>query len=138
MIHCPLLAARPHDINHLAVLVADFCGIAPADKGFIKLALQQQLAQEQGVSVVTPRKKNMQTSLSPTQLVKACARWRKLVETVDSHLTERLAVNRIRVHDLWHFQHRLIRKVLAHTVVVFLNLTLGRQPLDLDGLVASR
>ena len=137
IIHFPLLAARPHDINHLAELVADFCGIAPADKGFIKLALQQQLAQEQGVSVVTPRKKNMQTSLYPTQLVQACARWRKLVETVGSHLTERFAVNRIRVHDLWHFQHRLIRKVLAHTIAVFLNLTLGRQPLDLDGLVAS-
>jgi hypothetical protein len=30
-----------------------------------------------------------------------------------------------------------MRKVLAHTVAVFLNLTLGRQPLDLDGLVAS-
>jgi len=29
----------------------------------------------------------------------------------------------------------LIRKVLAHTVVVFLNLQLGRPPLDLDGLV---
>lgn len=38
-------------------------------------------------------------------------------------------------HDLWHFQHRLIRKVLAHTVGVFLNLQLGRQPLDLDGLL---
>jgi hypothetical protein len=46
-IHFPLLAARPHDIHHLEALVADFCGIAPADKGLIKLALQQQLAQEQ-------------------------------------------------------------------------------------------
>ena len=52
-----------------------------------------------------------------------------------SHLTERFAVARIRVHDLWHFHHRLIRKVLAHTVGVFLNLQLGRPPLDLDGLV---
>ena len=136
--HFPLLEARPHDINHLERLVAGFRGIAPADKGFLKLSLQQQLAQEQGVNVVTPRKKTMKTSLYPAQLVKACARWRKLVETVGSHLTERFAVDRIRVHDLWHFQHRLIRKVLAHTVAVFLNLTLGRQPLDLDGLVASQ
>jgi len=36
---------------------------------------------------------------------------------------------------LWHFQARLIRKILAHTVAVFLNLQLGRKPLDLDGLV---
>jgi hypothetical protein len=135
--HVPLLAARPHDMNSLAVLVEDFHGMAPADKGFIALPLQQQLAQEQGVSVVTPRKKHRKTSLYPAPLVKTCARWRKLIETVGSPLTERFGVNRIRVHDLWHFQHRLIRKVLAQTVAVFLNLKLGRQPLDLDGLVAS-
>lgn len=137
IIHCPLLAARPHDINHLEMLIEDFRGIAPADKGFIALQLQQYLAEEQGVSVVTPRKKNMQTSLSPAPLVKTCARWRKLIETVGSHLTERFGVGRIRVHDVWHDQHRLMRKVLAHTVAVFLNLRLGRQPLDLDGLVTS-
>ena len=133
----PLLAARPHAINHLALLVAGCHGTVPADKGCIALPLQQRLAQEQGVRVVTPRKKNMKTPLYPAPLVKICARWRKLIETVGSHLTERFGIQRIRVHDLWHFQHRLIRKVLAHTVAVFLNLKLGRQPLDLDGLVAS-
>jgi hypothetical protein len=68
-------------------------------------------------------------------LLKFCAWVRKEVETVGAHLTERFALARIRVHDLWHFHHRLIRKVLAHTVGVFLNLQLGRPPLDLDGLV---
>ncbi len=52
-----------------------------------------------------------------------------------AHLTERFAVARLRVHDLWHYQHRLIRKILAHTVTVFLNLQLHRSPLDLDSLV---
>jgi len=56
---------------------------------------------------------------------------------VGSQLTEHFAVARIRVHDWWHYQHRLIRKVLAHTVVVFLNLQMGRQPLDLEGLGTS-
>jgi hypothetical protein len=59
------------------------------------------------------------------------------VETVGSHLTERFAVKKIRAHNLWHFQHRLIRKVLSHTVMVFLNLELKRDPLDLDGLVMA-
>ena len=84
--------------------------------------------------VITAPRKRMTTHHSPT-LLKLCARLRKGVETVGSHLTERFAVARIRVHDLWHFQHRLIRKVLAHTVGVFLNLQLRRPPLDLDGLV---
>ncbi len=51
-------------------------------------------------------------------------------------LTDRFGVVQLRVRDLWHFQHRLIRKILAHTVGVFLNLQLGRKPLDLDGLLA--
>jgi len=33
--HCPLLAARPHDINHLEALVEGFSGLVPADKGSI-------------------------------------------------------------------------------------------------------
>ena len=59
------------------------------------------------------------------------------IETVGAHLTEHFAIARVRVHDLWHWQHRLIRKILAHTVGVFLNLQAGRPPLDLDGLLAA-
>lgn len=130
----PLLAARPHDINHLAALVEDFRGVVPADKGFIDAYRQTLLAERHAIIVVTPPRARMQTE-HPRILLKACGRWRKLIETVGAHLTEHFAVTRIRVHDLWHYQHRLIRKILAHTVVVFLNLLMGRQPLDLDGLV---
>lgn len=135
--HYPLLPARPHDINHLETLVEGFSGIAPADKGFIDAYRQAQLAERHGVKVITPPRSNMETSPHPPRLIKASAHCRKLVETVGSHLTERFAIARIRVHDLWHFQHRLIRKVLAHTVAVFFNLTLNRSPLDLDGLVCD-
>jgi hypothetical protein len=75
------------------------------------------------------------TTTLPRLVLKVCRKLRKCVETVGSHLTESFAVARIRVHDPWRFQHRLIRKVLAHTVGVFLNLQLGRPPLDLDGLL---
>jgi hypothetical protein len=64
-----------------------------------------------------------------------CRRWRKRVETVGSHLTERFQIDQTRARDLWHYQHRLLRKILAHTFCVFLNLLLGRPPLDLDDLV---
>ena len=134
--HFPLLPARPHDIRLLADLVEGFAGLVPADKGFIDAYRQGLLEDRHGVVVVTPPRKGMTTPHSPT-LLKLCARLRKGVETVGSHLTERFAVTRIRVHDLWHYQHRLIRKVLAHTVGVFVNLQLGRPPLDLDGLVSA-
>jgi hypothetical protein len=136
ILHFPLLSARPHDIQFLDELVAGFVGIVPADKGFLDAFRQALLAERHGVVVITPPRKGMAPAASP-RLLKACTRLRKGVETVGSHLTERFAVTRIRVHDLWHFQHRLIRKVLAHTIGVFLNLQLGRAPLDLDGLVMA-
>jgi len=135
--HYPLLDARSHDLKHLPTLVEEFEGIAPADKGFLD-PFTQSLLQTQGVLVVAPQRRNMKAASphSPA-LLKAGAKWRKKVETVASHLTERFAVARIRVHDLWHFQHRLSRKVLAHTVAVALNIQLKRPPLDLDGLVCT-
>jgi hypothetical protein len=133
--HYPLLAARPHDIQGLAPLVEGYAGgILAADKGFIDQYQHAILAKHQGIHVVTPPRARM-TLTQPLCLVRACARWRKIVETVGSQLTEHFAVARIRVRDLWHFQSRLIRKVLAHTIGVFLNLQRGRQPLDLDGLL---
>lgn len=132
--HFSLLPARPHDIQLLDSLVDGFAGVVPADKGFIDAFRHAILAERHGVVVVTPRRKRMVVA-HPPAVVRASQRWRKRVETVGSQLTERFAVARIRVHDVWHFQHRLIRKILSHTVIVFLNLQAGRPPLDLDGLV---
>ncbi len=134
--HFPLLNARAHDVNHTNALVEGFSGLCPADKGFIDPFRQPLLLDRYGVKIVTPARSNMKEA-HPQALRKFCARIRKIVETVGSHLTERFAVAKIRVHDFWHFQHRLIRKVLSHTVMVFLNLKLGRDPLDLDGLVSA-
>lgn len=134
--HFPLLAARPHDVNHTNALVEGFAGLCPADKGFIDSFRQPLLLDRYGVKIITPAKSNMREE-HPRALRKFCRRIRKIVETVGSHLTERFAVDAIRVHDIWHFQHRLIRKVLAHTAMVFLNLQKSRDPLDLDGLVTT-
>ena len=92
------------------------------------------LAEPQGIYVVPPPRVRM-TLTRPLCLVRACARWRKIVETVGSQVTEHCAVARMRVRDLWHCQSRLMRKVLAHTIGVLLNLQRGRQSLDLDGLL---
>jgi hypothetical protein len=132
----PLLAARPPDITPLEALVEDFRGVAPADQGYSDAHKQALLAERHAIIVVTPPRARMQTD-HPRALRKACGRWRKFIETVGAHVTERFAVERRRAHDVWHDQHRLIRKGLAHTVAVFLNLQLGRQPLDLDGLVTA-
>lgn len=133
--HYALLPARPHDIQSIDTLLEGFEGTAAADKGFIDEFRQSLLLKRHGILVVTPPRKNMKSTL-PEPLLKFCKHIRKRIETVGSQLTGRFKVDHIRVHDLQHFQHRLIRKILAHTVCVFINLTLNSPSLDLDGLVA--
>lgn len=133
--HYPPLPARPRDIQSTDTLPDGFKGIAPADKGFIDACRHSLLTERHEILIVTPPGKNMKTNL-PEPLVKFCKRIRKRIETVGSHLTRRFKTDQIRAHDLWHFQHRLIRKILAHTVCVFLDLVYNRPPLDLDGLIA--
>ena len=134
--HYPLLAARPHDIQSLDTLLEGFEGMAPADKGFIDEYRHSLLWERHRILVATPARKNMQTEL-PKPLRQFSKRIRKFVEAFGSHLTERFKVDRIRVHALWHFQRRLIRKILAHTVCIFLNLIFHHPLLDLDGLVSA-
>lgn len=131
----PLLRARAHDINHRQTLGEGFAGVVPADKGFLD-AGRESLLQKQRVLIVTPVKSNRKTpSRHPKKLLKFCAYWRKRVEMVGAQLVEHFGLTQVHAQDLWHFQHRLIRKRLAHTVAVFLNLKYGRPPLQLQELV---
>lgn len=89
--------------------------MVPADKGFIDAFRQFLLEDHHGVKVVTPPRQGMTTSHAP-ELLRICKRLRKRIETVGSQLTGWFEVTQIRVRDLWHYQHRLIRKVLARTI----------------------
>ncbi|MBK8454104.1 MAG: hypothetical protein IPL34_12460 [Thiofilum sp.] len=60
---------------------------------------------------------------------------RRLVETVIGQLTEQFAIQTLQARDCWHLTVRITRKILSHTMVVFLNQALGRPPLQLAGLV---
>lgn len=134
--HYALLPARPHDIQLLDDLLAGFTGVAIGDKGFIDAIRQQELANKRSIELLTPPRRNMALQL-PLPVQRLTRRWRKLIETVGSQLAGRFAIEQIRVRDLWHLQHRIIRKILAHTLAVVFNLQLGRSPLDFDGLLAD-
>jgi hypothetical protein len=104
------------------------------DKGYIRPWLGSELA-KRGISLQTPLRKNMDDP-RPKAFVRQLTATRRLVETVIGQLTERFHIERIRARNLWHLANRVIRKLLAHTVGVFLNCCLGRhQPLQFEGLV---
>jgi len=112
-------------------LIEGFSGTVPADKGFLDAYQQQLWFDIQQAQVITPVKSNMETSPEQVRLVRQTKYWRKLVETVGSQLVERFQIAKIKVKDLWHYQNRIFRKILSHTVGVFLNLQNGSKALQL-------
>ena len=136
IVHDSLLPARPHDLPLLDDLIAEFQGVLLADIGFIDEFRQHELAKKKGVELLAPPRKNMNVHL-PASVARFSKRRRKLVETVGSHLTERYNSANTRAHALWRYQNQLIRKMLTHTICVFMNLQLGRPPLHLDDLVTQ-
>ena len=48
-------------------------------------------------------------------------RFRRLIETVIGQLCERFNFEKVRARDMWHLTSRLNRKLLAHTVCIWLN-----------------
>ena len=78
----------------------------------------------------------MPDNRDPT-FVKKLMRVRRLIETVIGQLTEQFHIEKVRARDLWHLTSRVARKVLAHTVGVFLNRQLGRAHLQFEGLITT-
>ena len=62
---------------------------------------------------------------------------RRKIETVIGQLTAQFNIERVRARDLWHLTNRFIRKILAHTMAVFVNKTFERDLLKFDGLVMA-
>ena len=118
-----VLAERP--------LPAGSIGIG--DRGYWSPPLRDQLAAA-GVDLRTPyaRKKGDPAPARASRL--ASVRYR--IETVNGQLAERYGVKRTWARDLWHLCHRLVRKILSHTIAIVLNVREGHRPLQFDSLAA--
>ena len=57
----------------------------------------------------------------PRHWVRALIKTRRLVETVIGQLVERFHFAKVRARDVWHLTSRINRKLLAHTVALWLN-----------------
>lgn len=134
-----LFPASPYDVNFTEELVIGLGTTVLCDKSFLDSWREELLKKRFGTDLIVPKRKNMKEQVRLIDRIKAkvCRKIRKVVETVGSHLTERFSINKIRVHDLWHFQSRLIRKILTHTVEVLFNLQFKSRPIDLDGFVLN-
>jgi hypothetical protein len=138
IVHAPLLMARPHDSQHTDALLAGTPAgtLALADKAFLDEDKQTALQTDHGLRLLTPLRAGMQPTAF--MLPNALKGLRQLIETVNGQLVERFKVQDMRVRKGWTLLARWFRKILAHTVCVWLNLQLGRSPLDFAGLVSVK
>ena len=110
-------------------------GLLGADKGYLRPELKQYYA-FQHVDLQTPYRKNM-VDLRPKGSMRILMNARRKIETVIGQLTDRFHIQKVRARDMWHLSHRVIRKILSHTISVVLNTRLGNPPLQLECLIQS-
>lgn len=139
IVHAPLLQAYGHDSQCRDDLLA---GVRPdtvvlGDSAFLDLAFQKQTQERFDICLLTPIKSNMKPT--PERKPFILSPWgnalRRLIETVYAQLTQRFHVAAMKVRDAWHLQNLWTTKILAHSICVFLNIRLHRDPLDFEGLV---
>lgn len=128
-----LTPANVDERESLWDLTPSIQGLLIGDKGYISQPLKEQLA-IQHIDLQTPLRSNMPDS-RPNEFVQQLISTRRLVETVIGQLTERFNFQKVWARDLWHLTNRIIRKLLSHSIAVFLNRSLGRDNLHFDGLI---
>ncbi|MCK5356026.1 MAG: IS982 family transposase, partial [Methyloprofundus sp.] len=108
-------------------------GLLIGDKGYIRPQLKDDLAQR-SLDLETPLRKNMKET-RPKDFVHKLMKTRRRVETVIGQLVERFHIETVWARDIFHLTNRFTRKLLSHTVGVFLNMLLGREALQFESLV---
>lgn len=138
IVHAPLLYARAHDSQHSLALLAGMPAraLGLGDKGFIDTDQQTAWQEKYDLRLLTPLRQGMQAT--PFQLPACLKGLRQLIETVNGQLVERFKVQSMRVRKGWTLVAKWYRKILTHTVCVWLNLQFGRAPLDFAGLVSVK
>lgn len=129
-------AANIDERDWLWDLIGDIGGRVIADKGLIGQAYQEELRNFAGIDLQTAVRSNMKENRSE-KFMKWLKSTRRLVETVIGQLTERFHIEKVRARKIWYLTNRFARKILAHTVCVFINKQLKNPPLQFDLLISE-
>lgn len=129
-----LTPANTSERDALPGIIKNIKGLLIADKGLIGPQLSNDL-RANGINLQTPLRSNMKDN-RPKSFVQTIMSMRRLIETVIGQLVERFGIQKIRAKDQWHLAAKVGRKLLAHTVIFVLNLSLNPlNPLQFEGLL---
>ena len=105
-----------------------------ADKAYISAPVAARLAEENRVRLHTLPRHNQKAQL-PTGFCRLHNQVRQIIETVNGQLSEQFSIQLNHAHSFWGLSTRLLTKLTAHTLSIYLNRLLGTpQPLQIKAL----
>jgi hypothetical protein len=124
-------SARVADATVTPALTPPPGSVGIGDRGYSNPAMRR-LLEAGGVTLHAPY---YQRSRDPDPVrSRQLASVRYRIETVGSQLTVRYHMKQARARDVWHLVHRVIRKILSHTVMICLDVQETNAPLSFDRL----
>jgi hypothetical protein len=105
--------------------------VGVGDRGYYNPEMRRRLA-EAGVTLLAPYYQKSRDPDPERSGRLSSVRYR--IETVAGQLAGRDMIKRTWARDLWHLCHRIIRKILSHTIMICINVLETNAPLSFDRL----
>lgn len=131
--HFVLAPGSHHDVTVAPELLESYRGgiVIGADKGYTGLV--KRLSHPLAYELIVPSKSNQSAN---TALEKAyLARFRHLIETTNAQLSEQFNLHYTRAKSAWGLMSRVIYKLTAHTLAIYLNAMANRSLLAIKSIV---
>ena len=121
-----LAPASASDLIVGAELLAEHTDLTVfGDKGYISAELARQLLHTNRLKLITVPRRN-QTNQLPEAVSRAFNAVRQIIETVNGQLVEQFNIQVNHAHTFWGLCTRLLTKLAAHTLCIYLNRLLGK------------
>src|SRR5258708_38410612 len=116
-----LASANLADLNVGAELLAEHTDLTVfGDKGYISADLAQQLLTQNRLKLMTLPRRN-QADQPPQAVTRSFNAVRQIIETVNGQLTEQFNIQANHAHSFCGLCTRLLTKLAAHTLCIYLN-----------------
>lgn len=132
---CTQIALTPANVSDLAAafeLVPAGGGEAIGDRNYWS-PIEQKLLAGKGLEIIAPFKKETHDPTPKSSAV--LSKLRQYIEPLIGQLAGRFHIETTRARDLWHLTERVSRKILSHTVAMFLNIRHHHRPTQLELLL---
>lgn len=121
-----LAPASCHDLKVAEDLLSNHSDLEVfGDKAFISAPIAEALRAERRIRLRALPRANQKPTL-PKAIRRLHNRVRQMIETVNGQLTEQFNLEKNHAHSFWGLSTRLLTKLTAHTLSIYINRLLGK------------